>query len=123
MQGNSRIKIELIYLSVVPFAFVGILLCIGLLYLCVLEQFGIPTSENDRTHSMKFILEMILGIPVILIVGWAGSFVGLVLWSIVVNLLSLDTPIEKIIQQSRTMRLRQLFLWTIRKTKFGPRLK
>jgi hypothetical protein len=123
MERNSKIKIELIVLSVVPFAFVGILLCIGLLYLFVLEPFSIPTPENERAHSIKYILEITLGIPVIFIVGSTGSFVGLVLWSIIVNLLSLDRTIEQIVQHSDTMHFKNLFLWAIRKTKLRPKHK
>ncbi len=125
MNRNSGVKIFLIEISVLPFMFIGVLFCISLLYFFVLRPFGIPTPQEERAHSIKFTLEMILGIPVILIIGWAGIFIGIVLWSFFVNLLSLDHKVEQLFQESHTRNVhyKTLLLWGLSKTKFKTKLK
>jgi len=125
MNRNSRITNLLIEMSVLPFMFIGVLLCISLLYLLVLRPFGIPTAQEERSHSTKFILEMVLGIPIILIIAWAGIFIGILLWSIFINLLSIDRKVEQSFKESgaRNAHYKTLLLWGLSKTKFRTNLK
>jgi hypothetical protein len=112
-------------MSVLPFMFIGVLFCISLLYLFVLKPFGIPTAPEERAHSIKFTLEMVLGIPIILIVGWAGIFIGILLWSIFVNLLSLEYKVEQSLRESSkwSAHYRTMLLWGLSKTKLKTKLK
>ena len=119
MNKNTRIKSLLIDISVIPFLFVGILLCEGLLYLIVLRPFGIPTPQDER-HSMKFMIELILGIPTVLVIGTAGIFAGILLWSFFINLFSSDHKVEHLIQERHTVNVqyKALLLWGLSRTKF-----
>ena len=112
-------------MSVLPFMFIGVSFCIRLLDLFVLRPFGLPTPQAERAHSIKFILEMILGIPVILIIGWAGIFIGIMLWSISVNLLSLDHKVEQSFKHNSkwSAHYRTMLLWGLSKTKLKTKLK
>lgn len=121
MNRNSRLKILLIELSVLPSIFIAMFLCIGLLHLFVLQPLGLPAPPEARAHSIKFFLEMIFGIPVILVIGWMGIFSGVLLWSIFVNLFSLRHKVEQAIQHGSTINVhyRSLLLWGLHKITFG----
>jgi hypothetical protein len=120
MSKNARIKNLLIDISVMPCLFFGILLSECLLYLFVLRPFGMPTHQDDSAHSIKFMLEMILGIPVVLIIGCFGIVIGILLWSIIVNLFSSGHRVERLLQERHTVNVHYtaLLRWGLSRTKF-----
>jgi len=120
MSNNARIKNLLIDMSVMPCLFAGILLCECLLYLFVLRPFGIPTPQDGSGHSIKFMLELILGIPAVLVIGGAGIFAGILLWSFFVNLFSSDHRVEQLLRERHTVNVqyKSLLLWGLSKTAF-----
>ncbi len=119
MKRDSRIGILLIELSVLPFMMIGIVFLIGLLSLLVLEPFGIPAAPQDRAFAARRTLEIVLGIQVILVVGGAGIFVGVLLWSTIVNLLSLDRAAEQTLRDGGRWdhQYRDILLWGLARTR------
>jgi hypothetical protein len=74
MVKNRIIKNLLIDISLMPCLFVGMLLCERLLYVFVLRPLGIPTAQADSEHHVKFILEIVLGLPTVLAIAWADIY-------------------------------------------------
>lgn len=125
MSENARIKNLLIDISIMPCLFAGILLCEFLLYLFVLRPFGMPTPRGGGAHSIRFTLELILGIPTVLVIGGLGIFSGILLWSFFVNLFSSDQRVEHLIKERHTINVqyKTLLLWGLSRTKLKAKFK
>ena len=119
MDKNLGIKTLLIDISLMASMAIGIFLCVRLVQVILLRPFGIPTPQEERTaHSLRFLLEIVSGIPGLFVIGWIGIIVGILLWSFTINLFSLGSEVETLLENRRSVtNLKGVLLWALRKTK------